>query len=105
LVFLDVLAHLRLTEPLAADGIDGGDIKFAPLMYFVKGFTWIKGKGFFVFVFSFGYRDIDCLGLLNRNLLLNFVVFSVFGLNWVGVTLQDIRVLKLIEIEHSLSKY
>ena len=105
MVFLDVLAHLRLTEPLTSYGINWCDINLAPLVYFFIGFTWIKDKGFFVFVFCFGYRDIDCLGLLNRNLLLNFVVFSVFGLNWVGVTLQDIRVLKLIEIEHSLSKY
>ncbi len=102
---MDVLAHLWLAEPITAHGIDWRDIVLSPLMYFLIGFTGIKDERFFCFVFCFGYRNIDCLGFLDRNFLLNFSVFSVFVLNLVRVAFDYVRVLKLIQIEHSLWKY
>ena len=76
----------------------------APLPDFLIGLTWIVGKQLFVLLFIFYHRNIDCVRLLSRNLLLNLVIFVFLVLNWVGIALENIRELKLIKIEHVFSE-
>ena len=104
MVFLDVLAHLWLAKTLAAHCVDRSDVVFAPLVDFLVGFARVICEYLFALEFIFWYGDIDCFGLLDRDLLGRLGVFGVFGFGGVWVGFEDVGVVELVEIKHEFGK-